>query len=403
MIAMRRMRNWVLTLLIATTSMFLTGCGDDDSTITPAGDYVLSLAIQGSDNNFTYYTVPFEDVMTGTLSAAGQGIEQPGYYDFTQIGKTIYSIGGLSDVNVVGITSNEDNELLQVGDVSFSSSLSDIVRGDDNTLVSVTMSSSSSVITFNTFDPNTVSVISTKEIPVSDITDKTGPAYSGMVVSGSHLFLSYYISDPSTYSTEYTDQANIAVFSYPGLAFEKVITDTRVGPIGGFNVKSGLVKDENGNVYALSHSNPANGYSQSTKPSGVLRISSGETTFDQDYFFDIEDATGGFNTAHLKYLTNGKAFAEINVSSRDEQASWSDSPLKSAVIDFNAKTVNFISGVPEHSGNGRRLPALYDDKYIYLCVPLDGKINVYQMDTEDFTSTKGAEVEANFIAGFFRL
>lgn len=395
------MRNWVLTLWAVSLTFFMTGC-DDGENVTPAGDYALSLAIQGSEGGFTYYTVPFADVMSGTLSAVGQGIEQPGYYDFTQFDRTIYSLGGLDDVNVVAITQAEDDQLLQTGDVSFDNSLSDIVQAEDGTLVSVTLSSSSDVITFRKFDPNTVAVDEVTQIPVSAITDKVGPSYSGMRISGDHLFLSYYISDPETFSTNYTDEASIAVFSYPELEFEKVITDTRVGPIGGFNVKSGLIKDEDGTIYAVSHSNPANGYSQSTKPSGILKINSGETEFDQDYFFDIESATGGFNTAHLKYIGGGRAFAEINSQARSEQATWSDSPLRSAVLDLENETVNYITGVPEHNGDGRRLAALHDENYIYMCIPQDGVINVYRMNVETFSATKGADVEANFVAGFFR-
>ncbi|UII22290.1 DUF4374 domain-containing protein [Fulvivirga ligni] len=398
---MRRMRLWTLSLLAASSAMMMTACGDDDS-IEPAGDYVLSLAIQGTEGGFTYYSVPFEDVMSGKLSATGRGIEQPGYYDFTQIDETIYSIGGLNDVNVVGIGRDANRQLTQVGDVSFASSLSDIIKADNNTLVSVSVSSSADSITFYKFNANTVEVTETKKIAVSNLTDVAGPSYSGMVISGGHLFLSYYISDPSDYSTNYTDQAEVAVFTYPGLEFEKVITDDRVGPIGGFNVKSGLIKDENGNIYAISHSNPANGYSQSTQPAGILKINSGEPEFDEEYFFDIEEATDGYNTAHVKYLANGKAFAEINTADRTEQLVWSDNPLQSAIIDFENQTVNFITGVPEHKGDGRRLSALYADGFVYLSIPEDGVITVYRMDPETYASTKGATVEANFVAGFFK-
>ncbi|MDW7694583.1 DUF4374 domain-containing protein [Flammeovirgaceae bacterium SG7u.111] len=407
MTSSRKFTKFTFLFLSIIASIFIAGCSDEDNDdpIDPSTEekpFVVSLAIQGSDNSFTYYTVPFADVMTGSLSAVGQGVEQPGYYDFTQIDETIYSIGGLDDVNVVGITQNEDGTLAQIGDISFDNSLSDIVKGDDNTLVALEFSSSSDQVKFHTIDVNTVAVTNTVQHPVSDLTSLSAPSYSGMRVSGDHLFLSYYISDPSTWATDYTDTAWVAVYSYPELEFQKVITDTRTGSIGGFNVKAGLIKDTNGDIYALSHSNPANGYSQTTKGGAILKINSGETTFDQDYFFDIEAATGGFNTAHLKYLGNGKAFAEINMAANAEQERWSDGPLQSAVVDLYNKTVTFIEGVPEHAGNGRRLACLYDDGFIYLCIPEDSGIFVYKMDIENHTATKGAEVEANFVAGFFK-
>ncbi len=404
---MKFLNKTLLALSFLTVILFVSCSSDDDNnntTTTVSDPFVLSLAIQGSEGGFTYYTVPFEDVMSGTLTATGTGIEQPGYYDFTQIDETIYSIGGLDDTNVVGINLNTNNELTTIGDVSFANALSDIVKADDETLVSVSLSSSSDMVTFRTFDVNTLSVTSTVQSATSNLTDTSDvPAYSGMGIVGDYLFLSYYISNPTTWATNYTDQAQVAVYSYPELEFQEVITDDRVGPIGGFNIKSGLIKDESGNIYAVSHTNPANGYSQFTKSAGILKINAGETSFDQDYFFDIEEATGGYNTAHLKYLGNGLAFAEINTAARANQATWSDSPLQSAIINLETQEVNFITGVPEHNGDGRRLAALYSNGYIYLCIPEDGAINVYRMDTSTYTATKGATVEANFVAGFFKL
>src|SRR5699024_10928873 len=98
----------------------------------------------------------------------GQGIEQPGYYDFTQIGNTIYSIGGLDDVDMVGIRKNTaERKLEKFGHVSFSSSVSDLRKADENTLVAVTMDSNLEQITFRKFTPNTMSITSEKTVAVS--------------------------------------------------------------------------------------------------------------------------------------------------------------------------------------------------------------------------------------------
>ena len=90
------------------------------------------------------------------------------------------------------------------------------------------------------------------------------------------------------------------------------------------------------------------------------------------------------------------------MAARDEQERWSDSPLQSAIIDLNDQSVNFISGIPEHNGAGRRLAALHDGDYVYLTIPEDNAVSVYRINTTDYTATKGAEVEANFVAGFFK-
>ncbi|WP_268121703.1 DUF4374 domain-containing protein [Roseivirga pacifica] len=391
--------------VVALFALSITACEESDDTnpddSTLEHPFVVSMAVQGSDNTFTYYTVPFEDVMTGSLSALGEGIEQPGYYDFTQIDETIFSIGGLDDVNVVGINYS-GGKLTQIGDVSFTNSISDIVEADDNSLVAVEMSSDSDVVTFHRVDLNSVSVIETVNNPTSDLTDELGTSYAGMRVSNGHLYLAYYVSSPDTWETPFTDQAEVAVYSYPEFEFEGIMTDDRVGPIGGFNVKSGLISDENGDVYAVSHTNPANGYSQSTQPAGILKINAGETEFDEDYFLSFDELTEGKTAAHLVYLGNGKAFAEFNMDAREEQARWSDGPLQSAIIDLNNQTVEFITDIPQHAGDGRRLALLQDGNTLYRCIPEDNGIYIYKIDLNTLTATKGALVEANFVAGIFR-
>ena len=414
MISLKRAATRALPALGLFTSLFISSCSSDDApgpnpepNPEPTEEaFVVSLAIQGSEGNFTYYTVPFEDVMTGSLSAAGQGIEQPGYFDFKQIDNTIYSIGGLDDVNVVAITQDGDGALVETGDVSFPNSLSDIVKADDNTLVSVSLSANSDQVAFYTLDETSVAVTNTVSRPISDltegVTDASVPAFSGMQIVGENLFLSYYLSDPTTFDTHYTDLARVAVYSYPEFEFQEVITSDKVGPIGGFNIASGLIEDESGNIYAISHSNPSNGFSQVTNESGILRINSGETEFDADYEFDVLDIAGG-TPVHLKYLGDGKAFAEINMTARESQGRWTDSPLRSAIIDLENKTVDFITGIPQHNGAGRRLAAAQSGEFVYMAIPVGSGISVYKINTTDFTATKGAEVEANFVAGFFKL
>lgn len=393
----------LLSALVATT---LTSCEEEDKATTPVGEnpFVLSLAYQGSDGTFTYYTLPVNDVMSGTIKEEGEGIEQPGYYDFTQIENNIYSIGGLDDVDLVNIRQDAEGNLTEYGDISFDNSLADLIKADANTLVGVEMRSSSDQIVFHTIDMGTVKVSKTVNHNVSEITNLEGPSYAGMRVSGDYLYLSYYISDPTTYQTPTVDTAYVAVFNYPELTLETVIKETKIGSIGGFNIKCGLITDEKGDVYALSHMNPANGYSQSTDATGIMKIKSGQTSFDQDYYFDVQEKSGGKNASHLVYLGNGKVFAEMNAEDVSVQSSWADGPLETAIIDIYTQEVTFVTGVPQHAGTGRRLPAVHTDGMVYLPVTHDdGDIYVYQIDPSNATAKKGAKVDANFVAGLFRL
>jgi hypothetical protein len=226
-----------------------------------------------------------------------------------------------------------------------------------------------------------------------------------MAVAGSHVFLSYYVINKTNFASPLVGQAEVAVYSYPELQFQKVIRDSRVGPIGGFNIKNGLIEDESGNVYAISHTNPANGYSQFAQPSGILKIASGATAFDADYFFDVNAKASG-NAVHVLYLNNGKAFAKLNMTARSGQTQYSDGNLSAAVIDFRNQTVNMVSGVPAASGDGRRLAAFAEGDFVYTVVKVteNGVTEnyIYKINTTNFTATRGAKAEASFVAGLFR-
>lgn len=401
--------NWIVKPVVLALSVLLSlifsSCTKEDHN-EASGSFVLTLALQGSEGGFTYYPVQFDDVMTGTLSALGQSIAQPGYYTYTQIDNTIYATGGLGNNDLHAIVKNADGQLVKrSANVVFTNGLSDLLKVDDQTLLAIEMATSSDMLTFHKINSQSLNVTQTSRIPVSQISRVAAPSFSGAVLSDNLLYVSFYISDPNTWATNHTDSAQIAVFNYLELTLQKVINDPITGPIGGFGTKSGLIKDEKGDIYALSHSNPANGFSQTTKPGAIVRIKKGTTQFDTSYRFNMESVTGGFNTAHLMYLGNGKVFSTINMAKNKDQGRWSDSPLKPAIIDLYNQTVRFIEGVPLHSGTGRKLAdtALRDGKYVYICVPEQTNIYIYKIDTENFTATKGALVEANFVAGFFKL
>lgn len=400
---MMKSAKWIAAAAIAATAFVSCSNDDDNTPSTPAVSkpYIVTMAYApASGYNYSYYTVPFGDIMSGTISAKGQGTEQVGYFDYTKIGNTIYAIGGLDDVKVTAIQQNSDSSLKEVGSTTFPAALSDLVEGDSNNLVGVSMAQNLNTVTFYQIAKNSVAVTKTVSVPVSKLyTGTNGISYTGMAVSGNQVFVSYYEMNPNTYATPSTDQATVAVFSYPDFTFQKVITDSRVGPIGGFNVKDGLIKDESGNIFAVSHSNPANGYSQSTKPAGILKIANGSTTFDANYFWQAADNA---IVSHMKYISGGNAFAEINTTARASQAAWSDGSLQSAIINLNNKTVNYISGIPAHKGQGRRLPILVDGNNIYTPVSDGTSSYIYKTDLSARTATKGAQAQASFVPGIFK-
>ncbi len=397
--------------LLLVLGFTFSSCTKEDDVKT-GGEYVVVLSYAPAEGyDYSYYPIQVESLMGDTtISAVGVGnITQVGYYEYTQLGQTIYSTGGLDYTDVSAIAMDASDELASTDfGVNFTSAIQDVITADDGDLLAIEMSSSSDIVVLHHIDAETYTLVksdTTSALSISsNITADKLPTNSGFAQSGDYIFVSYFMFDAS-YATPHVDEAEVAVFSYPELEYIKTITDDRTGPIGGWATNSGLFSDENGNIYALSHTNLANGYSQSNTTAGFLRINNGSSEFDSEYFFDLSATGDGYTTANALYLENNKVFAEMNVQARSQQTAWSDGPLKGAILDLEAQSVSYFSGDVTHYGPGRDIEstALYTEGYIYNPITVDGVINLYRFDPSDMSVTKGAQIDASFVAGTFRL
>ena len=158
-------------------------------------------------------------------------------------------------------------------------------------------------------------------------------------------------------------------------------------------------------MYIMSNSAIANGYSQSTKDAGFLRIPNGSTSFDNTYFFNFEEKSGGLKPAHIKYIGNGLLFAEVSTNANQTLADrWGDKNLKFCIINLYNQTITDVTGAPVHDGNGgRSFTAMVDEGYVYHPVSTNDGIFIYKIDPSNATAVKGAEILTTFVGGFFRL
>ncbi|HET8829295.1 MAG TPA: hypothetical protein VFM79_08125, partial [Pelobium sp.] len=71
--------NLLLSGILTTSLIFgLSSCKKDN--VTPEkGRYVLAVTAEGSSSEATDYILQTEDLMSGVISPAGQGIEQKSY------------------------------------------------------------------------------------------------------------------------------------------------------------------------------------------------------------------------------------------------------------------------------------------------------------------------------------
>ncbi|MBM6993944.1 MAG: DUF4374 domain-containing protein [Prevotella sp.] len=394
-------------LLGLASILSLASCDTDmGSTEVAFQPYVLSLGITSSGTT-TYYVVTAEDLAdsTQTIDALGKGIEQSGYRDYQQAGQTLFSIGGLGVTSATGIQRDDEGFIQEKGNFVFTTTPIGFCQVDDNTMAAMELPTSTNKgghLTFYSVDIQTLSLdnkITTTTVAPMD--DHEWPYVTGMEYAGDKLYVSYEPMNPNTFTSDYADTSFVAVYSYPDCQFVKLMKDTRFGNIGSWNAFNGFQKDEQGDLYAMSNTSMANGFSQSPKHCGFLKIKAGDTEFDPDYTFDYQALTGQ-KVAHWLYLGNGKVFAEV--TTRLDASAWSDADLKCCIIDLVNKTSIDVEGIPVHNGNGgRRYTCFYENGMVYTAIPTTSGVYIYQTDVASATATKGAKVSANFVAGIFKL
>lgn len=398
-----------LTIVTLAISLF-TACTDEDdsnSELTTSGGYTLALQVFGTNDESADYVVQSESLMEGTISATGQGLEQTGWRYFVQVNKSLFSVGYFADNNCIGYQMNEDGQVEEYGRFVFEKTLDCFGIADDNTLLAMEVPRSGDYERIiHVIDVDDVSI--TKKVntkiykPEGDTLVKWPTA---MAVQGDKLFISFYpLSQSGDFSTPSVDTAQVAIFSYPELEFEKVINDTRTSPIGIYGSASGIIEAESGDLYTFSSSSIAGGYSQKTKPSGILRIKHGTTEFDQDYFFNIEEATEGGKIVFFAPVGGNKAIARIVTDDSQLWGAFSpNNPIcKLVIIDLEAKTVTDVKNVPMHGAQYATQIYMESGK-AYMSITTATDAHVYAIDPATATATQGAIVEGLEAKGIYNL
>ncbi|MFA0964125.1 DUF4374 domain-containing protein [Roseivirga sp. BDSF3-8] len=402
-------RHYLMMLAAAAT---LASCGDDDNIDptdpidTPDSKFVVAVeSPSGSD-----VLVTKDTVMTGTVSPIGQGEEQIGWRYFFNAGDVVLSSGTSSgEPSCIGYEL-ENGQLSERGRFVFTTDIYNYGLVDNSTVLGIGVPRAG-------FEPRVLNVINTESMSITEsknilIDERRADSLvawpTALKVRGDKLFIPYYLLHTrGDFSTPNSDSARIAVYSYPGLEFEKHIADPRTSDIGIYSSFTGLVEDENGDLYSFSSSSLASGYAPvPSKPSGILRINAGETEFDENYFFNFEQASGGYKINDMVYAGNGKAVVRMVV---EDNVLWgtyapnTENPMcRTAVVDLEAMTVTEVQEIPLHGGSWG-MAHLVHDGHVYLNISNASGANIYIVDPETATAQKGATIEGNYAKGIFHL
>jgi hypothetical protein len=378
------------------------------------GNYVLSLRTQGTSGT-TDYLLSADTISKDhkTISSTGNGIEQLAWCYFGSTGNTVFSFSyGTNNVGV-GYGMREGGGIYEKGRFSFER-MDCFGKGDDNTLVAIgaPWGGGSYDCQIQLVDATNISIKKKKLTPLymRDASDTLNKWPTSIVVNGNKMYVSFYPLEGGSWATDYTDTAYVTIYSYPGLDSLTTIKDTRTGPIGYYGNQVNMIKAENGDIYTLSPSSIAAGYTKVTKKSGILRIKNGQQSFDPSYFFDVETASNGYKVLSATYAGNGLLVARMQMPGTDETApAWGafdvTIPLcKMAVIDLNNKTVKVIEGIPAHGGQYGSQGLVEDGKvYVSITSKETAETRLYAIDPIAGTAEKAAKVEGIEVPAIYKV
>ncbi|MGA0560551.1 DUF4374 domain-containing protein [Larkinella sp. VNQ87] len=377
-----------------------------------AGRYVVVVRSAGTNGQTADYLVQTTSLMSGTLTTGGNGMAQQGKRSYVQTGSTLFSIGG-SDAGQgtptgIGYGLDGSNKLVQKGTFNFEKYFDVITPVDDNTLAGIQIpraAADNRTATFYTVNAGNATLTGQVKSSLLPLFREDQVWPSGMSIRDNKAFVSYYLQSRTDRQTPFTDTAYVAVYTYPSFTLEKVIKDTRTGPAGSANSSSGLIKTENGDIYTVASSGFT--FSQRTKPSGFLRIKNGETTFDPTYFFNLDDSSNNRKIYFSQYLGNGLVLAEMGrFPFSGGQWAYEDVNLNAVLIDLNNKTIKEVTGdIPAHAGQGGvTLSLLSENGKVYLPVSsyTEGTY-IWEIDIATATAKRGAKIDAQYVAGIFKL
>jgi hypothetical protein len=374
---------------------------------TPAEEGYL-IGYRTAGNPTADYLLTSKDLLTGTISATGTGIELSGWNYYGKAGSTYFAIDYTNNI-CVGYKI-ENGQPKEKGQFAFER-MDCMTEADENTMIAIgaPWGGGSYDCRIQKIDAANVSIGNTKYTPVYVSYDSAGaqlnawPTHS--YIQGGKLFVAFYPLNGVSWDTPKTDTAYVSVFSYPGLDYLHTFKDTRTGPIGYYGGSPAMVEDEAGNHYTLSTSSIAGGFTQATKPSGILKINNGQEQFDASYFFNIEAL--GYRLLTAAYAGNGKVVARVVPVSTDAGgAVWAafdvtNAICKAVVLDLNAKTLTEVSDVPLHGGQ-YQTPFLVENGKVLMSVNNGTEAYIYAIDPNSASATKGARIEGSELQSFFK-
>ena len=398
-------------LTLAATALF-AACGKNESAPGPeqGGNFIVAVTPVASEG-VADYLLTANSLDNGTISTAGQGVEQDGTYRYyvthnNKFFSMLYGQGNPGAVTTYNIVGGQLNRLsnFQTETVQAFAPVN-----DDLLLMKISRNITNPFASWYRINTNSLQIESEGKVSTSAPSGNGELAHFSWIKQvGDKIFAPYFSIKAccdASFETAYPDSAWIAVYSYPEMQLEKVIKDNRTSFLGRYFV-DGLGIVENGDVYAFSASVAmTDGALSSTKPSAVVKIPAGTTEFDQSYFFDFEAASGGYSISDWLYVGQNKFIVLMNTEA--EKGAYASGKML-GIINVVDQTFEKVTGMPAvdeiNSLTSMSNYSAGDNRHGYVGVNLKSGVGyIYRIDADNASATQGLRVEGGTITAIAHL
>ncbi|RYD94397.1 MAG: DUF4374 domain-containing protein [Sphingobacteriales bacterium] len=386
------------------TTQALNKCAKNNNNGTPVptdpGNFIVTVTPTAS-TGVADYLLTSSSLDTGRISIIGNGTEQDGTYRYyvTHNNKFFSMLYGQGNPGAVTAYDIKDGKLNKLTNFQTETVQAFAPVNDDLLLFKISRNPLTPLSSWYKVNTNSLLITGEGQTNTLELTGTGELAHFSWITQvGDKVFAPYFSIIDRSFGTDHPNNAWIAVFNYADMKLDKIITDDRTSFIGRY-FTNGLSVVENGDVYAFSSSVAVKGgVLTSTKPSAITRVKAGTTEFDQSYFFNVEEVSGGMNITNWLYLGNNTFI--VNASTKAEKGAYAVGSTL-AIVNVIDKTFKVVTGMPAKA----EISSLTTNNY----TPKDGKTGyvgvnlanatsyIYKIDASSQTATRGLKVEGGNI------
>ncbi|MDW8852089.1 DUF4374 domain-containing protein [Flavobacterium sp. MMLR14_040] len=353
------------------------------------------------------YLLTTDDVSTGSISTIGNGIEQDGSYRYyitaqNNFFSLLYGQGNPGAVTTYNLSA--EGKLVKKSDFQAETVHVFAAVNKDILTVKVPRSGAASIAMMYKIDAEQ-SIITGQAQQDTKILAGNGERafFTWATQVGDKVFMPYMSikgDGVDNFGTVNPDSTWVAVYNYPELKLEKVIKDNRTSYLGAY-FTNGLFQDENGDAYGFSGAiATSNAVLVSTKPSAIVKIKKGTTEFDQSYFFNVEEKSGGYKISSTSYISKGKFLLLMYGN-----AGKNNGAVKLAVADVYNQTFTWVTNAPATltSATSRYNITTEDGNSAIIGINTPEGNWIYTINGTTAVATRGMKVEGGQITAIQKL